>query len=139
MAGAPRLPQVWTARQRRVVLGIVVVLLAYLTVQYLRNPISVSDPQPPQGSRYNELADRIDPNTADQQTLASLPTMGERRAAAIVAYRQTHQREYPDGIFFRQPRDLLKLKGFGVATVENLQPYLMFPRDTKTHKEPMTN
>jgi hypothetical protein len=133
-AGGPRLPQGWTPRQRRVVAGIVGCLLAYLLIQYWRNPIYISDPQPPEGSRFRQLQDRVDPNTADEATLAALPTMGNRRAAAIVAYRQTHARQYPDGVYFHEPRDLLKLKGFGVATVQNLEPYLLFPAVSPTPK-----
>jgi hypothetical protein len=72
----PLAPQVWTTSQRRVVLGIVVVLLAYLAVEYRLNPTQVSDPQPPQGSRYGELADRLDPNTANAAAFAAIPTLG---------------------------------------------------------------
>jgi DNA uptake protein ComE-like DNA-binding protein len=128
-------PAVWTTRQRRVVVGIVAALAGYLLLQLLRNPVMVSDPPPPDGPRAAELADRVDPNTADVQTLAALPTMGNRRAAEIVDYRRTHAQMYPDGLFFRVPNDLLKLKGFGVATVQNLEPYLVFPAIQKSARD----
>jgi competence protein ComEA len=121
-----RLPQVWTVSQRRVVLAIVVALLGILAIQFWLNPTDVSDPQPPHGARYDELKDRIDPNVADLSELSALPTLGEKRAKAIIDYREEFARLHPGERAFNSPRDLLKLKGFGVAMVNNLQPYLIF-------------
>ena len=47
----------------------------------------ISDPQPSEGPRAAELQSRIDPNAADWKTLAAIPNLGEKRAKAIVAYR----------------------------------------------------
>ena len=82
----PRLT--WTYSQRRVLLVLLSVLCVALIVRYALHPVYVSDPQPPVPARFSELADRIDPNTADWQTLAALPGIGERRAKDIVAYRE---------------------------------------------------
>ncbi len=120
-------PQVWTLSQRRVVLGIVVVLLTYLVVEYHLNPTQVSDPQPPQGSRYGELADRLDPNTASAAELSAIPTLGEKKAQQIVEYREDFIHSNPGELAFVEPRDLLKIKGIGVSTVNNMEPYLVFP------------
>jgi|SRR5271170_4183805 len=120
-------PQVWTTSQRRVVLGIVVALLAYLAVEYRLNPTQVGDPQPPQGSRYGELADRLDPNTADAAELAAIPTLGEKKAQQIVEYREDFVRSHPGQLAFVEPRDLLKIKGIGVSTMNNMEPFLIFP------------
>jgi len=76
----------WTLPQRRVLLALLAVLLPVLAIRYACNPAYVADPQPPYPSRYEELADRIDPNTADLATLSALPTIGERRAHACRRY-----------------------------------------------------
>jgi hypothetical protein len=132
------LPQVWTASQRRVVLGIVVALLAYLTFQLWRSPIDVDDPQPPHGARYAELQDRIDPNVADSATLAALPSLGEKRAKEIVAYRESFAKLTPGKPAFTNARDLLRVRGIGTSIVTNLEPYLIFPQQTSAATHPIT-
>src|SRR5580692_9837933 len=120
-------PQAWTLAQRRVVLAIIVALLAYLAIEYHLNPPQVSDPQPPEGSRFNELADRLDPNTADAAALAAIPQLGEKKAEQIVEYREDFVPSHPGQPAFNDPRDLLKIKGIGVSTMNNMEPYLLFP------------
>jgi hypothetical protein len=128
----PSLPQLWTISERRVVLGIVVVLLAYLAIEYHLNPTQISDPQPPQGSRYGELEDRLDPNTADAAALAAIPQLGEKKAQQIVEYRDDFVRSHHGQPAFIEPRDLLKIKGIGVSTVNNMEQYLVFPSQAAT-------
>ena len=111
----------WSAAQRRVVLILVLCLIVAVLLLRRLHRVTIPDPQPPVGTRAAELQDRVDPNTADADTLAALPTLGAKRAAEIVHYRQTH-RDEP----FRSGRDLLKLKGIGVATTQNIEPFLMF-------------
>src|ERR1700722_18011281 len=123
----PHLPRAWTFAQRGGVLAIVVSLLPFLATENRRNPPQVSFPQPPEGSRYNELADRLDPNTADAAALAAIPTLGEKKAEQIVEYRQDFVHSHPGQPAFAEPRDLLKIKGIGVSTVNNMEPYLVFP------------
>jgi hypothetical protein len=125
-----RPPQVWTASQRRVVLGFAIALLGVLAVQHWFNPIDITEPQPPHGARYDELADRIDPNVANVDALSALPTLGEKRARAIVDFREDFLRRHPGKRAFESARDLLKLKGFGAAMVVNLEPYLIFETPT---------
>jgi DNA uptake protein ComE-like DNA-binding protein len=124
----PTVPQAWTTAQRRAVLAIVVALLAYLAIEYRLNPTQVSDPQPQQGSRYSELADRLDPNTADAAALAAIPALGEKKAEQIVEYRDDFVRSHAGQLAFVEPRDLLKIKGIGVSTVTNMEPFLLFPQ-----------
>ena len=76
-------PFVWTASQRRGLLVLLTLMCAALGVRYACTPAYVSDPQPARPSRYDQLADRIDPNTADWQSLAALPGLGEKRARAM--------------------------------------------------------
>src|SRR5207237_1075655 len=104
--------------------------LVFLAGRYACNSRYVSDPQPDVPPRYDELADRVDPNTADWQTLAALPGIGERRARDIVGYRERKrdQARQPDLLVFKVPGDLLYVRGVGVAMVEAMKPHLLFPR-----------
>ena len=110
-------------------LVLLTLLLASLATRYACNTMYVSDPQPETPPRFDELADRIDPNTADWQTLAALPGIGERRARDIVEYRQRKQTQANDPtlVVFDAPGDLLYVRGVGVAVVAGLKPYLSFP------------
>ena len=123
-----RTPQLWTARQRRAILILLAAVVLYLTLRLIRNPVYVSDPQPRDGPRAAELADRIDPNTADVAMLAALPMIGQRRAEDIVAYRERFAAQNPGKPAFTRLEDLLRIHGFGTAMIEHLRPYLIFPR-----------
>ena len=128
----------WTAPQRRFLLGLLTVLLVLLSLRYACNPVYVPDPQPEHPPRAHELADRLDPNTADWQTLAALPSIGERRARDIVAYREQWQKDRRPGPPFTQPSDLLRIRGIGYAMMSALEPYLIFqsPRPTTQAQSP---
>ena len=117
----------WTLPQRRVLLALLVVLIPVLAVRYACNPAYVSDPPPPYPARYEELADRIDPNTADLATLSALPMIGEKRAQDLIDYRERRLAREPDRPAFTSVEDLLHVRGFGAASVALLRPYLTFP------------
>jgi competence ComEA-like helix-hairpin-helix protein len=121
------IPPPWTASQRSVLIGLLLILATYISIRWFFNRQYVSDPQPAVPSRYDELADRIDPNTADVATLAALPTIGEKRAKDIVAYRDKWHHDGRKGQPFERLDDLLKVQGIGAATVAQLKPYLLFP------------
>lgn len=121
----PRLT--WTASQRRALLVLVSGLLVLLVFRHLLNPAYVPDPQPVVPSRFADLADRIDPNTADWQTLAALPSIGEKRAKQIVAYRDDFTARHPGQPAFARPDDLQRIRGIGPAITAAIQPYLIFP------------
>ena len=53
-------------------------------------------------------------NTADSQTLQTLPGIGEKRAADIIAYRQAHGP-------FRRLSDLTQVDGIGEGILEGLR------------------
>src|SRR5215212_8805838 len=89
MASAP-----WTPSQRGVLLVFVSVLCVALGIRLFINRAYVSDPQPPRAARYDDLADRLDPNVADWQSLAVLPQLGEKRAREIVDYRERFARQH---------------------------------------------
>ena len=60
--------------------AVLTLVLAVLGWRAVRNPAFVSDPQPERPARFDELADRLDPNTATWQELVAIPTLGEKRA-----------------------------------------------------------
>ena len=69
----------------------------------------------------------IDPNTASWASLARLPQVGQRRARALVAYRERYRRQHgAASAVFRGPADLLGVRGFGEQTVGAIKPYLVF-------------
>jgi competence protein ComEA len=59
---------------------------------------------------------RIDPNTADATTLASLPGIGPVRAAALLSERCLRP--------FAAPADLARVRGIGPRTLARLLPEL---------------
>jgi len=127
-APAPqRRDHLWTAGQRFSLLLILGALLVVIIVLYALNPSYVSNPQPDEPQRAHELADRIDPNTADEQTLSALPLLGEKRAKMVVDYRDHFHALKPDEVVFQKPEDLMRIRGIGVNTVDQLRPYLIFP------------
>lgn len=128
MPAGSRIPDIWTAPQRGVLIALTLALLGLLVFRYLRNPSYTSDPQPIEPPRFHDLADRIDPNTADWPAFAALPTLGQKRAKEIVAYRETFLQQHPDQLPFAQLRDLQHIKGIGPATLTALEPYLLFPQ-----------
>jgi competence ComEA-like helix-hairpin-helix protein len=121
------LPELWTAPQRAVILVLLTCLLFYGSTRLLMNRRYVSDPQPTTPPRAADLADKIDPNTADASTLAVLPLIGEKRAADIVAYRERFVTDHANDIAFKSLEDLLKIRGIGAATIDQIRPYLIFP------------
>lgn len=131
------MPQLWTASQRGVVIGIVIALLGCLAVQSWLNPVDVSDPPPSDPARFSELQDRIDPNTANEAMLAALPSLGEKRAREIVDYRQAFARLHPDQIVFGEAGDLQQVKGIGPGIVANIEPFLIFPARSLTSRPSM--
>ena len=137
MPGAPPTPHfTWNESQRRVLLVLLTILLASLVTRYACNRMYVSDPQPPHPPREAELEDRIDPNTADWQTLAALPVIGEKRAKDIVAYREKFEETNPGQRAFARAEDLIRVKGIGEATVQSLAPYLIFSATTQATSPP---
>ena len=119
--------EVWTAPQRIVLIALLGCLLVYLIIRLILNPLYVSNPQPARPPRYDDLADKIDPNTADWQTLAALPALGEKRAKTIIEYRGSFTKQHPDRLAFEEPEDLMLVRGIGPSMLATLRPYLLFP------------
>jgi hypothetical protein len=117
----------WSILQRRALVVVLSALTVYLLVLMMRHRGYVADPIPAEGSWADQLADRIDLNTADFATIAAIPTLGGSRAEMIIEYRQRAQAREPGMPVFRSPEDLLKVRGIGAAMLANLAPYIKFP------------
>jgi hypothetical protein len=124
----------WTLGQRRALLVLLFGLIAYLSFRLAVNRAYVPDPPTPHGPRYGEVADKIDPNTADVATLAALPMLGEKRAQQIIDFREKRRAQSPGRVVFRSADDLLLIRGFGAASLETLRPYLIFPTTQPTSR-----
>jgi len=120
-------PTLWTPAQRGVLIAFVLILASVLLVRLVRERMYVSNPPPARAERHDELADRLDPNTATWQELAVLPQIGEKRAREIVAYREAFRARQPNVLPFARPQDLMEVKGIGPAMVETIRPHLAFP------------
>jgi len=117
----------WTPRQRRGMVILLALILSLLAWRLVVNRAYVSDPQPAQPARYDDLADRLDPNTATWQELAAIPSLGERRARAIVEHRDDWLRRHPDSVPYQRPFDLAAVSGIGASMIEQMTPHLVFP------------
>jgi DNA uptake protein ComE-like DNA-binding protein len=126
----------WTPSQRGVLLALIVILCVALAARLYFNRSYISDPQPTRPARFDDLADRLDPNIAGWQSLAVLPQLGEKRARDIIDYRERFARQHPNQPAFKRPQDLLYVKGIGVAMLETLRPYLQFPATTQPTTHP---
>jgi DNA uptake protein ComE-like DNA-binding protein len=125
----------WTARQRVPLALILAAVLAILGIQHLYNPAHVGKTLPLEGPRAAELADRLDPNLADEPALAALPGIGPSLAARIVAEREKFVAENPGRRAYENLDDLKRVKGIGDATVRTLDPHLAFPPSPATRPQ----
>jgi len=126
----------WTTRQRKALWALLICFWLALAVRWTFNRVYLSDAPDAAAPRSAELADRIDPNVCDWQTLAAIPTLGEKRAQAIVAYREKSIAAGHGPIVFHAISDLTHVKGVGPSTIENIEPFLMFPQSEKPVTEP---
>jgi competence protein ComEA len=113
--------------QSRGVIVLVSILIVILTLRLIMNPQTTDDRQTTSAPRANDLADRIDPNTATTAELSAIPDLGPKRAQSIVDFRQKFIERHPNQIPFHRPSDLEQIPGIGPATADNLAPYLQFP------------
>lgn len=78
------------------------------TLSPRETPLVLPAPTPAAGPE-----EKININTADSETLQTLPGIGEKRAEDIIAYREAHGP-------FRIAEDLTKVKGIGESILEGL-------------------
>lgn len=94
--------------------------LAQSQVQIEENRPSVPDTSPKTAGETNGETDddgKIDVNTAPISKLIELPGIGEKKAQAIVDYRNAHGP-------FAKVSDLTKVKGIGMKMLEKMAPYV---------------
>lgn len=127
-------PLIWTTKQLVSLRRILILFAVVLLVRLACNPAFIDDPQPQVPARANDLADRLDPNVCSWEDLAAISGLGEKRARAIVAYRERWTAQHPGIPAFSNPSDLRNIKGIGPATAANLAPYLIFPNQAKHHQ-----
>src|SRR4051812_35689411 len=95
----------WTLSQRRALLVLLALLTLVLGVRSACSPAYVGNPQPEQPHRADQLADRVDPNTADLNTLIAIPQLGEKRARAIIEFRDKQRKRRPGRPVFQTASD----------------------------------
>ncbi len=88
-------------------------------------PVSAQDSCPPCPAQAASTASGESPgrgplnlNTATEAELVTLPGVGPSKAKAILAFREARGR-------FHSVSQLLRIKGFGRATVERLRPLVV--------------
>lgn len=79
-------------------------------------PAAPSHDEPIKFSK-KELTGKLNLNTATEEQLMMLPTVGPSKAERIVAWRKKNGG-------FKRPADLRRVKGFGYRTYKKLEPFL---------------
>ncbi len=96
-------------------MGIVIGILAILTICVTPFMVKAESPPAPQG--------KININTATAEQLTLLPGIGEVTANAIVAYRTAKGN-------FASVEDILNVKGIGEKTLEKIKDFIVLEGET---------
>ncbi|MBP9087251.1 MAG: helix-hairpin-helix domain-containing protein [Kofleriaceae bacterium] len=80
-------------------------------------------PSKPSKRAGKELAGKLNLNTATEEQLQLLPTVGPSKAERIVSWRKKNGG-------FKRTADLRRVKGFGYKTLKKLEPYLDIKGET---------
>jgi DNA uptake protein ComE-like DNA-binding protein len=125
----------WSARQRAVLIVLVIAIGGWLIVLRIRHPITLNDPPPTQPVHADNLDVLVDPNTADLARLSTLPGLSQAQARAIVSYREKWVVDHPGEQAFESADDLVHVVesgedrgvvGIGPGTVAKIREYLIF-------------
>ena len=84
---------------------------------------SPDDPARSLKSSHHELTGKLNLNTATEDQLMLLPTVGPAKAERIVTWRKKNGG-------FKRTADLRHVKGFGYKTFKRLEPFLDIKGDT---------
>jgi competence ComEA-like helix-hairpin-helix protein len=90
--------------------------------------LAAATPGPDEGERpmkksSKDLTGKLNLNTASEQQLMMLPTVGPAKAERIVTWRKKNGG-------FKRTADLRRVKGFGYKTFKRLEPFLDVKGDT---------
>lgn len=90
-----------------------------------RPPAAATDDaeHPAKKSAHKELGGKLNLNTATEDQLMLLPTVGPSKAERIVTWRKKNGG-------FKRIADLRRVKGFGYKTFKRLEPFLDVKGDT---------
>ena len=81
------------------------------------------DEPPAKKSSQKQLSGKLNLNTANEEQLMMLPTVGPSKAERIVTWRKKNGG-------FKRAADLRRVKGFGYKTFKKLEPFLDIKGDT---------
>ena len=81
------------------------------------------DEPPAKKSNRKQIAGKLNLNTASEEQLMLLPTVGPAKAERIVTWRKKNGG-------FKRTADLRRVKGFGYKTFKRLEPFLDIKGDT---------
>jgi len=86
-------------------------------------PADDLDEPPAKKSNRKQIAGKLNLNTASEEQLMLLPTVGPAKAERIVTWRKKNRG-------FKRTADLRRVKGFGYKTFKKLEPFLDIKGDT---------
>jgi len=86
-------------------------------IQLTKTDISIIDGPAPTTAYYDEVIGRVNINTATAEELSSIPGIGKVTAQRIIEYRRKYGKFY-------SINDLLKVKGIGASSLEEIKPYI---------------
>jgi competence protein ComEA len=98
------------------------ILVAIASLACTASPLLAEEPvssAAPAAKESAAIANLTNVNTASAKELEKLPGIGNKSAAAIVAYRTEKGK-------FKTLKDLLKVNGVGKKTLEKIQPLIRF-------------
>ncbi len=82
-----------------------------------------AEPERPHKKSARDLTGKVNLNTATEEQLMLLPTVGPAKAERIVTWRKKNGG-------FRRTADLRRVKGFGYKTFKRLEPFLDIKGET---------
>ena len=86
-------------------------------------PGDEADEPPAKKSSHKQITGKLNLNTANEDQLQLLPTVGPAKAERIIAWRTKNGG-------FKRIADLRRVKGFGYKTFKKLEPFLDIKGDT---------